>query len=160
MKSKIVTLLSVFFTGFIVNILWEFLHAPLYAGGSYLQGGSVTYGTELTGPFLPILLWASVGDGLLILSIYGIVACIERDWMWVMRWRRRDPAIVIVLGLLFATYIEWRGLSEGRWGYGVWMPIVPILEIGLTPFIQLAATGLVTFRIIQKFYGGTHSDIS
>ena len=150
----------IFLVGFGLNLLWEFLHAPLYLGGSYLQSGSVTYWTEVTGPFLSILLWASLWDGLLLFIIYGIVACIERQVMWVTTWRWRDGIVMIVVGMTLATFIEWRGLAEGRWGYGPLMPIVPFFDIGLTPFVQLAVTGIVAYRIAYTLYGGTDSNIS
>ena len=38
-----------------------------------------------------------------------------------------------------------------KWAYAASMPIIPFLEVGLTPFFQLALLSLATFMILKKF---------
>ena len=40
-------------------------------------------------------------------------------------------------GLLLGAGIEWRALAAGRWTYTAAMPIVPLLNVGLLPVLQL-----------------------
>lgn len=49
---------------------------------------------------------------------------------------------IALLLFLFAACLEWFALATGRWEYGALMPRIPILGIGLTPTLQLAATGI------------------
>lgn len=55
----------------------------------------------------------------------------------------------VFLMLLVATIIaiinEWYGLSTNRWMYNSFMPIIPIIETGLTPTIQLGVTGYISY---------------
>lgn len=55
--------------------------------------------------------------------------------------------IIVALGFFTAGYIELRALAEGRWAYTAAMPLVPIIHVGLTPFLQLAILSLVTYTV-------------
>jgi hypothetical protein len=121
-------LLLIFIVAFILNLIWEFAHSILYE--SY-RGGEIT---RLT------LLYVSGMDGLYVLVL--IAAAIF--------FKINRSAFVIIGGLVWAIALEIWAQETGRWIYDAAMPIIPILNIGLTPVIQLALTGVIAGYVAQK----------
>ena len=124
-------LLPVFLPGFVLNVLWEFAHAGLYA---HYRGGEITN---------LILLRAALFDAFFI-TMLGVL-------FFFVPWFRARLWLVFVAGILFATGLEWFALSTGRWEYTTAMPIIPFLHVGLTPTIQLGVTALVSLKLAALF---------
>ena len=120
-------ILLIFATAFILNAIWENLHVFLY--DNYM-GGRIT---EL------VLLRATLADAVMI-TVIALPFVLFPSW-------RRQNWIIIFVGLVLAIGIEWYALLTGRWAYNVYMPIIPLLSVGLTPAIQLGLLGLLSFRI-------------
>lgn len=117
------------FLSFIFNFIWENLHAPLYT----LHLGKII--TERT------LIIATLGD-VVILSLFAIL------W-WYILLLKKHFWFVIPLGLLVAYAIEKFGLATQRWEYEPTMPIIPYLNIGLSPFLQLSVTSIIMILILR-----------
>jgi hypothetical protein len=117
----------IFLFSFITNTIWEFLHAPLYVN---YQGGAITNFILIRASF-----WDAVIIALLCLPFLYVPKLKEKGWL------------IFVLGLIIAVVIEWHALATERWAYGPYMPIVPILDIGFTPFVQLALLGYLAYRL-------------
>ena len=115
---------------FILNLIWENLHSLLYA--EYMGG-------KITGF---ILLRASVADAL-------IIALISFPFVFIPRLRGKSW-LIIFIGVLVAIFIELWALNTGRWAYDGYMPIIPILGVGLTPTIQLGLLGYLSYLIVLK----------
>jgi len=129
--SKI--LLTVAGVSFLFNIIWENLQAPLYQWhGNFWQQ-------------LPICFIASLGDVLIILILYFILATLNRNVFWTAKLSRTDAIIVIVLGVLIAVGIEKWALAVGRWQYNSAMPLIPYVEVGLLPVLQMALLPLLAY---------------
>jgi len=136
---------------FFLNLVWEILQVPLYRGTTLLWD-TFTAASLSDQNYWSVLLYATLGDVVYISLIWALIAFLERDISWLARpMKNRVSAYVIMLGLLLSTLIEWRGLGSGHWSYSVLMPIVPFLDIGWSPFIQLAATGRVSFFLFRRF---------
>lgn len=123
-------LLTIFLISFLLNFVWENLHSLLYA--SYM-GGDITQF---------ILFHASLGDAVMI-----TIVCLP--FIYLASFRKHSWTIVPI-GLIIAVSIEWAALSVGRWSYNEFMPIIPILNIGLTPTIQLALLGYLSLILSEK----------
>lgn len=121
----------IFVTAFVLNLVWENLHSFLY--DNYMGGGI----TEL------ILLRATLADAIMITLVvfpFIFLSSLKRfDWL------------IIFAGVVVAICIEWYALATGRWAYNAYMPIIPILSVGLTPFIQLGLLGYVSFKIQERW---------
>lgn len=63
--------------------------------------------------------------------------------------RSRHSWILIADGTIFAVFLEWWALSQGRWVYTEAMPIVPFLNTGLTPTIQLGLLAYLVYRVVE-----------
>jgi len=133
---KIKKLFLIFLIAFILNLVWENLHSFLY---EHYMGGEIT---EL------ILIKATFVDALIIIILslpFVSFSSIEKyDWL------------IVPLGFLVSLLIEWWALSMGRWAYNMYMPIIPFLETGITPSIQLGLLGYGSLKIqscaLKQFY--------
>lgn len=121
----------VFIASFLVNLLWENVHAPLYA---HHLAAKITEKT---------LIVASLGDAVILTTFAVLFFSVPflRERLW----------LVIPIGLVVAIVIELYALSVHRWAYNDHMPIIPYLNIGITPTIQLAITGYI---VLSYFFKG------
>lgn len=60
---------------------------------------------------------------------------------------RNKSWLIIVIGIVVAIFNEWYGLSTSRWVYNSFMPILPLIKVGLTPTLQLGVLGYLTYKI-------------
>lgn len=123
LKSKIIFWFLLFLFSFILNLAWEEFHSVLYLN---YQGGIITHF---------ILIRASLADAIFISVLFSLTKVIKKIWLF--------P----VLAILLAFLIEKWALGAGRWAYNSLMPVLPILRVGLSPFIQLAVTGIISQKI-------------
>ena len=127
MSKKIKPILGLATIAFLVNFLWEMLQAPLYT--CYAEFLSCVW----------LCFRASLGDVILVLTLYGLFL-----------WRHSRP-LVVLAGILLALGIEWHALATDRWAYTENMPLIPILNVGLTPILQMAILPLLTFYLHNKW---------
>ena len=111
---------------FFLNLIWENTQAPLYAGYTgFLQH------------FLACLR-AVAGDVIITLLLFGAAALVTNN---ARRMRKGDiptAAFIGAAGALVAIIIELHALQSGRWSYTDAMPLIPLLNVGLLPVLQLA----------------------
>ncbi|MDO8466611.1 MAG: hypothetical protein Q7S83_00530 [bacterium] len=130
-------LLKIFVVAFLINVIWEFSHCWLYATIQKMKGEDI----------VKLLLKMSVKDGVWISIFYLITYAVFQNlnpwdnWMQV--------AIFAVIALMFAFIDEKISVTMGRWEYGPKMPLV--YGVGLTPLLELAVTGLLTFWVVTSF---------
>ena len=129
LKSVTKKLVFIFLLAFVLNLVWENLHAVLY----YLpSGGPITQG---------MLFRATLIDAIFItlLSLPFIF----------LAWFSRRVWLVIPVGIFVAITIEFRALFSNRWAYTEAMPIIPFLDIGVTPTIQLGSLAYLIYQIVH-----------
>ncbi len=125
---------------FILNLIWENAQAPLYAG----YAGFVEH--------FPICLNATLGDVAMNLIVYAIIALIFRNPYWIETMSWKSLLLAIALGTLLGAGVEQFLIAIHRWSYAPNMPILPIINLGFTPLVQMALLPAVAFCLIS-FYG-------
>ena len=118
----------------ILNLIWEFLHYPLYID---MSGISLTLH----------LILASFTDTLIILGIFLIISTKNKNTSWIKKPKKIDYFLITILGLITSTMIEIINLNLGRWDYTKLMPT--IFGIGISPLIQLVATAIISLVLIR-----------
>lgn len=96
-RSAVVLAIVVFGAGFMLNFVWEALH------GVYLYQGHDMPASR----YVPMLVYVSAVDGLLILALYGWMALLWGDFFWVKR--PGALAVFAISALILAAAIEYRG---------------------------------------------------
>lgn len=113
--------------GFLLNFIWEIFQAPLFQGmKSKAHWDAVLQCTRATG-----------GDLIILLSAFWATALIFRDHAWLAKARTRPVLVFTGLAFMAATGTEiLMTCYLHHYSYGSAMPIVPLLRIGLAPFLQ------------------------
>lgn len=117
------------YIGFLVpaHLAWEFGHMPLYTLWKEGSREDIVFAAvHCTG-----------GD--LLIAIMSLVAAlvIAGDASWPHRRGRPVAALTIAIGLAYTVFSEWLNTEvRGSWAYSEYMPIVPVLDAGLSPLLQ------------------------
>ncbi len=125
----------IFLIALILNLLWEFWHVRFYVPN------------VLSGNITMLLIIASLVDAVIITAVFWLSRILSPKYQLF--------GFIIAL-FIVAILIEKMALSLNLWAYLDQMPIVPILKIGLTPFIQLAATGSMTYLVLLRRSSGVY----
>jgi hypothetical protein len=110
---------------------WEVLQLPLYTP----EGPGVWAMLRGCGR-------ATVGDVVLTIVAYAVVAAFVRDWWWLLRLTPGRVAAFLAIGLSLSATLEaisvyvWK-----RWTYGPSMPL--LFGIGVAPLLQWMVVPLV-----------------
>jgi hypothetical protein len=142
---------GVFFFGLLLNVAYELWHSVFYT--HFTQPG-YTY-SEL----VAMLLGSAVGDGFLALIHLFVVTVLRRgrwQWQWPRDWK--TLGFVILWALVVQIGIEIGALATGRWAYNSRMPVIPVLQVGLTPAIQMPLLMIPTLWLAQRLLCTTQND--
>lgn len=138
------TVAAIFVVAVGFNYLWELAQSPLYAGME-----------DFTRMWWHCLL-PSLGDGLLVLLIFatGWVVLGRQDWF--LRPGVRGYAVMLTAGLVIAVAVEWVAVRLlGHWSYSERMPVVPLLNIGLSAVAQMLLLPPLIFRVVAAWHSRT-----
>jgi len=124
---------------FLLNFFWEALHAVyLYQHHDF---DAATY--------VPMLLYVSSMDSLMVLGLYLGVGLMWRDLLWIKRFQKTPVIFFLILGVVVAFIIEYRAVFyTHRWLYRKAMPT--IFGVGLSPLLQLSVTGLLAVWLTRE----------
>lgn len=126
-----------FLLAVLINYPWELAQSPLYAGMNRFT-----------------LVWwhclvASLGDGLLVVMIYAVGRWALGERFWFERPGLRGYALTLMSGLAIALIVEWIAVYvAGQWTYGLRMPTVPVLGVGVAPLLQMLILPPLIFRLM------------
>lgn len=95
---------------------------------------------------------ASLGDGVLVWIIFaaGWLAFKRSDWFVDPRARHYSVMLIVGLGLgIVVEGVAFRLIN--RWTYTEQMPLIPVLEIGLVPVIQMVVLPPAIFLVVAAW---------
>lgn len=127
---------------FVLNWVWEVAQMPAYAVPAR------PWGAAALAHVVP-----SLGDVALSLGVYGIAALAAGRLDWAAHGGWNVYAAAALLGGAAATAYEWKALGAGWWSYSELMPVVPILDVGLWPLLQLTLLVPAALRV-AVWWGG------
>jgi len=80
---------------------------------------------------------ATVGDGVIVLALFGVGVLVFRDRRWFTPPRLGRYAAVVAVAMVVQVMVEWIMVYRlGRWGYAPWQPLLPLLGVGVLPVVQ------------------------
>ena len=120
---------------FLLNYAWEIGHCPLYTVCMY------------DGPHIIFLALASLADVIMVGLLYFGFALIYRNGLWIMHLTASRVFWLILVGGAGATVSEIAHLSTGNWAYTNRMPIIPGIEVGLTPVLQFTILPVLIYSL-------------
>src|SRR6266542_4043503 len=125
---------AVFVPALALNFGWELAQCSLYIMSP--DTGSIWWHC----------LRASLGDAVLVLLIWALGWLVFRGAFWFETPGAKGYAVMVVGGLCLGGAVEWLSVHVlKRWAYEPEMPVVPGLNIGLLPLLQLALLSPLVF---------------
>lgn len=127
---KISYIVALIITAFLLHVIWENAQAPLFVGyQSFSQ-------------HLAICLIGTLGDVVITLLTLALVWLLKKD----IPSTKADFLALAIIGLMIAIAIEQNALLLDKWNYTSAMPLLPYLQVGLLPILQM------TFLLPFSFY--------
>lgn len=131
-------LVGLFIVGTVLNYPWELAQSGLFAG-AYAWGSRWGH-----------CLIASLGDAALIVVIHGIGWTFTRRFDWFERPGAARYVLMLTAGGVIAVGVEWIALHIAhRWAYNDVMPLIPGLNIGVVPVLQMLLLPPVIFYLVS-----------
>lgn len=123
---------------FLQNFAWELIQVPLYFPSEY----SVAH--------IAFCTLASLADVIMVLLLYFAFGFIFGNPFWIAHLNWKRSIIVIFVGGAGAVLAEARHLSLGTWAYADSMPIIPLINVGISPVLQFMILPLLIYFL--SFY--------
>ena len=135
--NRFITMIIVL--AFLLNFSWELLQMPLYKSSSFTLN------------HITFCALGSVADVIMVLLIYFGLAVIFKNPLWIypLQWQR--VVLIIFIGGTGAISSEIRQLTLGNWAYSDSMPLIPILNVGLSPVFQFMILPTLIYIVSAKF---------
>lgn len=109
------------------NLVWEFAHMPLYT----------LWETGTRGEIVFAALHCTGGDILIALAALMAALFLFGNGRWPAQSYGRVAAATIAIGLTYTLFSEWLNIEiRAAWAYSDLMPVVPLLDAGLSPVAQ------------------------
>lgn len=116
--------LIVMIVAYVLNFTWEVIQMPLYKNSSY----SIEH--------VAFCALAAVADAIMTFLLYFGFAFIYKKPLWAQKIIFPQVLILMLAGGIGAIGAEIRHISLGSWAYAKSMPIIPIVNVGLSPVLQ------------------------
>jgi hypothetical protein len=119
------------------NLVWEFAQLPLY---TIWRMGS-------TGDIIFAAVHCTGGDIVIATaSLVLALALVGTGWPPARLAYRRVAGVAVAFGLAYTVFSEWLNVVVRKsWAYSELMPIVPIVNAGLSPLLQWIVLPLAAF---------------
>lgn len=125
----------------IANLAWEFVHMPLYTLWRTGSPSEIAFAA----------LHCTGGDVLIALSAIVLALFLAGDPAWPAARSGQVTSLTLVLGLAYTLFSEWLNIEvREAWAYSDLMPVIPIIDAGLSPVLQWIVIPLVAFRYAKS----------
>ncbi len=121
----------------VANLGWEFSHMPLYTLWQTGTASEIAFAA----------LHCTGGDALIALSAVVLALFFVGSPTWPAAHRGRVIALTLIFGLAYTLFSEWLNIEvREAWAYSDLMPVIPVIDAGLSPVLQWIAIPLAGFR--------------
>ena len=125
----------------IANLIWEFAQLPLYT----------IWRTGTRSEIAFAALHCTGGDILIAMSSLIATLCVLGNDNWPNERFWIVATMTIITGLGYTIFSEWLNIEvRGSWAYSEWMPVVPLIEAGLSPLLQWIVLPIAGFGLILR----------
>lgn len=120
---------------FLLNFIWEMLQMPLYEGMKLNMQSAMIFGL------------ASLADTLMVLLLYYAFAFLYKEFFWTQHFIVQRILILVVTGSIGAILTEILYLSTGSWKYSRSMPLIPVVNVGVSPVLQFMILPILSYWV-------------
>ena len=119
----------------LLNFAWEMAQMPLYKNMEPGLQSTIFCGV------------ASIADGILVMLLYNSFALVYKETFWLQKQKGKRIFALIIAGGIGAVVAEIRHVSSGSWSYTDAMPLVPVVNVGLSPVLQFMLLPAIIFYL-------------
>lgn len=117
----------------VLSLAWEIAQLPLYTIWSESKPGRIAFA----------VVHCTAGDVLngvaaLLLALILSRAGEPEDWPM-----KRVGMLMVILAVSYTLPSERINIAQGNWVYSSWMPVLPYVEVGLSPLLQWIVVPLI-----------------
>lgn len=118
------------------SLVWEILQLPLYTIWEEARPGRIAFAVAhcTIGDVL-------IGAAALLLALVLSRADEPADWP-----AKRLGTWMVMLAVAYTLISERLNIAQGNWAYSSWMPVLPWVEVGISPLLQWLVVPLAAFR--------------
>jgi hypothetical protein len=118
------------------NLVWEFAQMPLYT----------LWETGTSSEIVVAALHCTVGDILIAMSTLLAALLLSGTSQWPTAGYWPVALAAIVFGIGYTIFSEWLNIDvRAAWAYRDLMPVIPVLDVGLSPFSQWIVLPILAF---------------
>jgi hypothetical protein len=123
------------------NLAWEAAHLPLYT----------LWNTGTAREKLFAIVHCTGGDVLIALTCLAVALITVGHRDWPLCTFRPVAAVTVILGVGYTIFSEWLNIVVRQsWAYSELMPVVPIIDTGVTPLMQWLVVPLVALWLARR----------
>jgi len=134
--------ISLAFFTFFLNFFWEVVQTYFYRLEDF--------------PFPTMLyswLHCTWGDVMITIGSFWLVSLVSRSRRWFLRLNRWNFTSFIMAGIGYTVCSEWVNVQVFKtWEYDEMMPVVPLIGVGLTPFLQWIVIPSMTILLLRHYF--------
>ena len=120
----------------VANLLWEFAQMPLYT----------IWLTGTVGELVFAAVHCTGGDVLITLSTLVLALLLISASDWPRANTGRVLAAALLFGVGYTIFSEWLNIElRGAWAYRDLMPVIPVIDVGLSPVLQWVVVPLAAY---------------
>ncbi|GAA0893538.1 hypothetical protein GCM10009122_32170 [Fulvivirga kasyanovii] len=131
-------IVSTAIVAFVLNFGWEVVQGPLYENFEY------------DFEHVSFCALASIADMLMVLVLLFLFGLIYNNVYWIKRLKFTRTLTLILTGFLGAILAELWHTWRGDWSYADTMPMLPLVEVGISPVLQFSVLPLIIFVISRR----------
>ncbi len=125
----------------VANLVWEVAQLPLYT----------LWRTGSTREIVFAIAHCTVGDLVIAASAVLMALAFAGHRDWPLRQFRPVMALTLAIVLAYTGYSEWLNTAvRMSWAYSDLMPIVPVLNLGLSPLLQWIAIPTAALTVVER----------
>ena len=130
--------LTVITFSMLFHFAWEMLQMPLF------ENMSLDWQTIL------FCAAATIADTIMMLLLYYAFAIIYKEPFWINRLSFLRVLLLVVAGAAGAIAAELRHTSAGSWSYSRSMPLIPAINVGISPVLQFMVLPLLVYYLAYQ----------
>ena len=91
------------------------------------------------------------GDLLIALACLALALVLAGKPAWPVRTHRRVAVLTTGFGVAYTVFSEWLNIVvREAWAYSDLMPVVPVIDTGLSPLLQWVAVPLLALHLARR----------
>lgn len=129
---------------FVLQWAWEIVHGVAYVETDMALADRVWH-------CLPMAVVDAAWSAGLVLAATGVAHSLGQPWL--------TFPVTVAAGALTAAWVEHAAIKSGRWTYNALMPIVPIVDVGVWPVLQMSLLPPVALLIARRAREARHVSV-